>query len=107
MPDGSKSFWSCPDITIGTIRLKKRQSTRTLPFIFRGSIRFLELTTIQRHGRNVMAWTAKKLRLTFLGRPSIRLQEESERPKNPALLVERPWVTLHPLSLPSPSQDIS
>src|SRR5258708_21763072 len=107
MPDGSKSFWSCPDITIGTIRLKKRQSTRTLPFIFRGSIRFLELTTIQRHGRNAMAWTAKKLRPTFLGKPSIRLREESERPRNPERLVERPGATLRPFSKPSPSQDIS
>jgi len=44
--NGSKSFWLCPDIIIGTILLKKRASTRTLLFI---SVidKLLELTTIR------------------------------------------------------------
>src|SRR5258708_780907 len=95
MLNGSKSFWLCPDIITGTILLKKRASIRTLPFIFRGLISFLELTTILMSGRNVTAWTARKLRLVLLGRRLNHLQKEKERLKNPVRLMERPWVTLH------------
>src|SRR5258705_12630257 len=107
MPNGLNSFWLCPDIITGTILPKKRASTRILQFIFRGLIGFLELTTIQRNGRNVTAWTAKKFRLTFSGRRLIHLQKGKECLKNPVRPVGRPWVTLHRFSLPAPSQDIS
>src|ERR1700745_3499248 len=100
MPNGWKSFWLCLDTIIGTILLKKRASTRTSPFIFRGLIGFLELITILMSGRNVMAWTAKKFRLTFLGKRSNHLSEREERPKNLARLMEHLWVTPPPLLLP-------
>src|ERR1700751_797364 len=107
MPNGSKRSWLCPDIIIGTILLKKRASTRTSRFIFRDLIGFSEAITILMCGRNVMAWTAKKFRLTFLGKRLNHLSEREERPKNPARLTERPWVAPHPFWLPSPSQDFS
>src|SRR5260370_41386438 len=107
MPNGSKSSWLCPDIIIGTILLKKRASIRTLPFIFRGLINFLGLTTILMSGRNFMVWTAKKLPMAFLGKRLNHLQKEKERFKNLVRLLKRPWVPLHPFSLPSLSQNIS
>src|SRR5260370_42261790 len=48
-----EKFWLCHDIIIGIIPPKKRASIRTSPFIFRGLINFLELTTILMCGRNV------------------------------------------------------
>src|SRR5258705_1745259 len=107
MLNGSNSFWSCPDIIIGTILRKKRASTRTLLFIFRGSIKFLELITTLRNGRKYMAWMEKQLRLAFLGKLLNRLRKEKERPKNSAHLMERRWASPHLLWLPSPSRNIS
>jgi len=63
--NGSKSTWSCPDTIIGTILLK-RGIDKNFRFIFRGSIKCLELTTTRMSGRNVTVWTAKKLRRAFL-----------------------------------------
>jgi lathosterol oxidase len=88
MQNGSKSIWLCPDIIIGTILLKRRASTGTLLFTFRGSIKFLERTTIQISGRTLMAWTAKNFRLILLGKRLSRSQKENEHPKNPAHLME-------------------
>src|SRR5580700_647076 len=108
MRNGWKSSWLCPDITIGTIPLKKKASTRTLPFIFRGSIESSELTTILRSGRNATAWTAKRLRRALLNRRSNPLfHEEKEHPKNLMRLRERQGGRARPLPLPLPVQDSS
>src|ERR1700739_3450204 len=93
MPNGSKSFWLCPDIIIGTILLKRRASTRTSLFISRGLTGFSEPITTLMCGRNVMAWTAKKFRLTFLGKPLNHLSDGEKRPRSLARLTERRlWV---------------
>src|SRR3981189_1795669 len=107
MLNGSNSFWSCPDIIIGTILRKKRASIRTLLFIFRGSIKFLELITILRNGRKFMAWMGKQLRLVFLDKLLNRLRKEKERPKNSARLMESRWASPPLLWLPSPSRKVS
>src|SRR6476646_7014437 len=111
MPDGWKNFWSCPGIITGTTPLKKRASTRTLPFIFRGSINFLELTTILTSGRNATDWTASRLRPAFCGRRLNHLPGEKERLerhfKNPVPAGERRGAALRPSWLLSPGQEIS
>ena len=86
---------------------QKEGIDRTSPFIFRGLISFSERTTILMSGRNVTAWTAKKLPLASLGRPSDHSQKEKARPKTLARPMERPWGLLRPFSMPSPIQDIS
>src|SRR6267154_2787182 len=102
MLNGSNSFWLCPDIIIGTILRKKRASTRTLLFIFRGSIKFSELITILRNGRRFMAWMEKQLHPAFLSKLLNRLRKEKERPRNSARLTERRWASPHLLWSPSP-----
>src|SRR5215470_16114329 len=59
-PNGSKSFWSCPDSTIGTTPHKRRPSTKTSLSTSPGSTKSLELTTFLKNGRKITAWPAKK-----------------------------------------------
>jgi len=109
MRNGSNGFWLCPDIIIGTIRLKKSPSTKILRFISRGLINFLGLITFLRNGRKITAWPAKKSRPAFLGKRLNLFWERKDRkpPKNLARPREHPWVTVRPCSLPSPSPDTS
>ncbi len=79
--NGSKSFWSCPDFITGTTLRKKRPSTRTSRFIFRGLISFLGLITFLRSGRKTTAWPATKFRRAFWGKRSNPSGERKDKRK--------------------------